>query len=74
MKAGGATGAVVRGYASPEGTAGFDNVALARDRATNTAAYLNAHGITAGTAEGGVLPGAEGDYPRLRRADMSFQY
>ncbi|MFE6995735.1 OmpA family protein [Microbacterium sp. NPDC057659] len=74
VKAGGATGAVVRGYASPEGTAGFDNVALARDRATNTAAYLTAHGVPATTAEGGVLPGGTGDYPKLRRADMTFQY
>lgn len=72
-KAAGATGAVVRGYASPEGTA-THNVDLAHRRADAVIAHLGTLGLTATRAEGGVLAGAPGDYPKLRRADVAFQY
>ena len=69
----GATGAVVRGYASPEGTAAH-NIDLAHRRADAVIAHLQTKGITATRAEGGVLAGAPGDYPQLRRADVAFTY
>lgn len=65
--------AVVRGYASPEGTA-THNVQLAHDRADAVIAHLTSKGVTATRAEGGVLAGQPGDYPQLRRADVAFQY
>lgn len=69
----GGTGAVVRGYASPEGTAAH-NVDLAHRRADAVIAHLATRGLTATRAEGGVLAGAPGDYPKLRRADVAFSY
>ncbi len=67
------TGAVVRGYASPEGTAAH-NIDLAHRRADAVIAHLATKGVTATRAEGGVLAGAAGDFPKLRRADVAFTY
>ena len=72
-KAAHATGATIRGFASPEGPAAH-NVDLARNRAAAVVAHLGTVGVTATAAEGGVLPGASGDYPALRRADVQFTY
>ena len=69
----GVTGAVVRGYASPEGTAAH-NIDLAHRRADAVIAHLATKGVTATRAEGGVLAGAAGDFPKLRRADVAFTY
>ncbi len=69
----GVTGAVVRGYASPEGTAAH-NIDLAHRRAEAVIAHLATKGVTATRAEGGVLAGAAGDFPKLRRADVAFTY
>ena len=63
---------VVRGFASPEGTAAH-NLQLAHDRADATIAVLVSKGVTtAERAEGGVLDGPSGDFPKLRRADITF--
>ncbi len=72
-KEAGATGAVVRGFASPEGTAAH-NVDLAHRRADAVIAHLATLSLTATRAEGGVLAGAPGDFPKLRRADVAFTY
>jgi outer membrane protein OmpA-like peptidoglycan-associated protein len=72
-KEAGATGAVVRGYASPEGTP-THNIDLAHRRADTVMAHLATTGVTATRAEGGVLAGAPGDFPKLRRADIAFTY
>lgn len=72
-KEAGVTGAVVRGYASPEGTPAH-NIDLAHRRADAVIAHLATKGVTATRAEGGVLAGSPGDYPQLRRADVAFTY
>jgi outer membrane protein OmpA-like peptidoglycan-associated protein len=65
---------VVRGYASPEGPK-THNVDLAHARADAVIAHLIQEGLLGATrAEGGVLTGPPGDYPRLRRADISLSY
>lgn len=68
----GTTAVVVRGFASPEGTAEH-NIQLAHDRADAAIAQLITKGVTTATRqEGGVLSGPPGDYPKLRRADITF--
>jgi hypothetical protein len=68
----GASAITVRGYASPEGTAAH-NIQLAHDRADALIGLLTAGGLSGVVrAEGGVLAGPQGDWPRLRRADATI--